>query len=109
MRNWVSQADVDAGKGPPGALTTAEKEELSHLRREVKVHWTYFSVRNDRDNGTTIDPPRPWHRARDQDPPNFSAARVPPTCKRRAISGARASPERSTSVTSSRLVRSRTT
>jgi transposase len=28
---------VDEGKGPPGALTTAEKEELSHLRREVKV------------------------------------------------------------------------
>jgi transposase len=33
----VRQADVDAGQGPPGALTTAEKEELSHLRREVKV------------------------------------------------------------------------
>jgi transposase len=33
----VRQADVDAGKGPVGALTTAEKEELSHLRREVKV------------------------------------------------------------------------
>jgi transposase len=28
---------VDEGKGSPGALTTAEKEELSHLRREVKV------------------------------------------------------------------------
>ena len=37
VRAWVSQADVDAGKGPRGALTTAEKEELSHLRREVKV------------------------------------------------------------------------
>ena len=34
---WVRQAEVDAGKGPAGALTTAEKEELSHLRREVKV------------------------------------------------------------------------
>jgi transposase-like protein len=33
----VSQSDVDAGKGRAGALTTAEKEELSHLRREVKV------------------------------------------------------------------------
>jgi transposase len=30
-------AEIDDGKGPPGALTTAEKEELSHLRREVKV------------------------------------------------------------------------
>src|SRR5437773_9772040 len=37
VRAWVRQADVDAGQGPPGALTTAEKEELSHLRREVKV------------------------------------------------------------------------
>ena len=37
VRSWVNQAEVDAGKGPAGALTTAEKEELSHLRREVKV------------------------------------------------------------------------
>ena len=37
VRSWVRQADVDAGKGPAGVLTTAEKEELSHLRREVKV------------------------------------------------------------------------
>jgi len=34
---WVRQAQTDAGRGPAGALTTAEKEELSHLRREVKV------------------------------------------------------------------------
>jgi len=37
VRTWLEQDDVDAGKGPAGALTTAEKEELSHLRREVKV------------------------------------------------------------------------
>lgn len=37
VRSWVRQATVDAGQGPAGALTTAEKEELSHLRREVKV------------------------------------------------------------------------
>jgi len=37
VNTWLRQATVDAGKGPPGALTTAEKEELSHLRREVKV------------------------------------------------------------------------
>ena len=37
VRAWVNQAEVDAGRGPAGALTTAEKEELSHLRREVKV------------------------------------------------------------------------
>jgi transposase len=33
----VRQATVDDGAGPPGALTTAEKEELSQLRREVRV------------------------------------------------------------------------
>jgi transposase len=37
VRSWVQQAEVDAGQGPTGALTTAEKEELSQLRREVKV------------------------------------------------------------------------
>lgn len=37
VRNWLRQAVVDSGKGPAGALTTAEKEELAHLRREVKV------------------------------------------------------------------------
>jgi transposase-like protein len=38
LRSWVKQADVDAGEGPsaPAALTTAEKTELSELRREVK-------------------------------------------------------------------------
>jgi len=34
---WLRQRQVDDGKDPTGALTTAEKEELSHLRREVKV------------------------------------------------------------------------
>ena len=37
LHSWLRQAEVDAGNGPTGALTTAEKEELSHLRREVKV------------------------------------------------------------------------
>jgi transposase-like protein len=36
LREWVKRADVDAGKGPPGALTTAEREELTRLRRENK-------------------------------------------------------------------------
>jgi transposase-like protein len=36
VRHWVKQAQVDRGKGPPGALTTAEKEELAHLRKEVR-------------------------------------------------------------------------
>ena len=37
LRNWVKQADVDAGKGPVGALTSAEREELSRLRKETRI------------------------------------------------------------------------
>jgi len=37
LRHWMRQAAIDEGTGPPDALTTAEKEELSQLRREVKV------------------------------------------------------------------------
>lgn len=38
LRNWVRQAEVDAGEAPAGneALATAEKAELAELRREVK-------------------------------------------------------------------------
>lgn len=36
LREWVRRADIDVGKGPPGALTTAEREELTRLRRENK-------------------------------------------------------------------------
>ena len=36
LRDWLKQAEIDAGLGPPDALTTAEREELSKLRREVK-------------------------------------------------------------------------
>ncbi len=34
VRQWVKQAEIDSGKGPAGALTTAEKEELARLRKE---------------------------------------------------------------------------
>jgi transposase-like protein len=34
LARWVKQAEVDAGKGPAGALTTAERTELQQLRRE---------------------------------------------------------------------------
>jgi transposase-like protein len=37
LRAWVRQAEVDAGRGKPGALTTEEREELGRLRREVKT------------------------------------------------------------------------
>ena len=36
LREWVKRAAVDAGKGPVGALTTEEREELTRLRRENK-------------------------------------------------------------------------
>ena len=36
VRAWVKQHKVDSGKGPPGALTTAERDELTRLRREVR-------------------------------------------------------------------------
>lgn len=37
LRNWVREAEIEAGQGPPGALTKAEREELAQLRRENRV------------------------------------------------------------------------
>ena len=37
LREWVRRAEVDSGRGPVGALTTAEREELAQLRRRVKT------------------------------------------------------------------------
>ncbi len=37
VRAWVRQAEIDDGKGPAGALTTSEREELAALKREVKT------------------------------------------------------------------------
>jgi transposase len=34
---WVRQAQVDSGGGGQGPLTTAEREELAALRREVRT------------------------------------------------------------------------
>jgi len=34
LRNWVERARADPGKGKPGVLTTAEREELGRLRKE---------------------------------------------------------------------------
>ncbi len=37
LRRWMKQYEIDQGKGPAGALTTAEKEELRRLRRENRT------------------------------------------------------------------------
>ena len=37
LRDWVRQAEIDAGGGTPGALTTEEREELGRLRRENRT------------------------------------------------------------------------
>ena len=37
LRRWLKQFDIDHGKGPSGALTTEEKDELRRLRQEVRT------------------------------------------------------------------------
>lgn len=37
LQKWVKQADIDAGRGPVGALTTEERAELSQLRKENRI------------------------------------------------------------------------
>lgn len=37
VRAWIKQAEIDAGNGASGALTTSEREELAMLRRENKT------------------------------------------------------------------------
>ena len=34
LSRWLARAEVDAGRGPKGALTTDERAELRNLRRE---------------------------------------------------------------------------
>jgi transposase len=35
LRTWVKQHRIDQGHGEPGELTSAEREELRRLRRQV--------------------------------------------------------------------------
>jgi transposase len=37
LRMWVERARADRGTGRPGVLTTAEREELAHLRKENRT------------------------------------------------------------------------
>lgn len=37
LRDWVKRAAIETGAGPPGALTSGEREELVRLRRENRV------------------------------------------------------------------------
>jgi transposase len=37
VRRWVEQVEIDSGGGPEGALTTAERDELAQLRKQVKT------------------------------------------------------------------------
>ena len=37
LSNWIRQARIDEGSGPPGALTTVERAEIRRLRRENKT------------------------------------------------------------------------
>lgn len=36
LREWIARAEADAGRGPPEALTTAERVELIDLRKRLK-------------------------------------------------------------------------
>ena|SRR5688572_20152091 len=37
LHEWIKQSQIDAGQGPPGALTTDERAELARLRREIRT------------------------------------------------------------------------
>ena len=37
LHGWVRQAKIDRGMGPPGALTSEERDELGRLRKENRI------------------------------------------------------------------------
>ena len=46
LRTWVKRTDIDTGQGPPGALTSEERAELTRLRRQVRVLEQEREIRN---------------------------------------------------------------
>ena len=37
LRKWIKHADIEASDGPPGALTTPEREELERLHESATL------------------------------------------------------------------------
>ena len=37
VHSWVKQAKANSGRGPPGAMTTSDKDELARLIKENRV------------------------------------------------------------------------
>jgi transposase len=37
LGQWIRQADIEDGRGPKGAMTIAEKDELVRARKEIRV------------------------------------------------------------------------
>lgn len=36
LRNWVRQAEIDAGRGPAGVPTTSERVKIQELQRKLR-------------------------------------------------------------------------
>lgn len=43
LRGWIRQAEIEAGAGPPGALTQAEREEFDCVGRTINCRWSMTS------------------------------------------------------------------
>ena len=56
---WLRQAKVDNGEGRPGEVTTAEKVELTDLRREVRGAGRNHSRQRHQCGARTAKPPPP--------------------------------------------------